>query len=107
MRSVSSEDSQYSSPLTVARVASLAKTAIAAAGVDLANDTFADELGRVRRRFDDAYELVADRPFEAGVALEDLKIGITNPGKRYADECFLAQSWNRNLIDACAASRNP
>jgi hypothetical protein len=74
----------------MSRVAAKASAASAAARIDLADNTLAQDLRPAGAVLDHADEFMADDARKSGIAADYLKIRIANPGTQHSDECFAA-----------------
>ena len=96
---VARDDAEDAPPLAVGAAAREAGRARAARGVDLADDTAADPLGRAVRLPHDANELVPWNARVRVVATDQLEVGVAHAGQAHAHERLArGRSWLGNVV---------
>jgi hypothetical protein len=96
VRAVAADDAKNGPGRAVAWIARAAELANAAAGIDLADNSFAYQ-SRVGGVFDNPDELMANCPIESGITSRDFEICIADSGKRDAHERFVPADRFRGL----------
>src|SRR5206468_2450677 len=98
MSTIASDEAEDRPRWTVSRIAGNAPLARSAAGIDLTDDPFPDDVRPVVGPLGDTDELVPDRAFKTGITAHDLDVGIADSGLDDANQSLVRVVGHRNVV---------